>query len=71
VDAELVTSVAESDTTKPAILVVDNVALSAARPDRDGKLVFADIGNEDDVRVIVALAACGVIPASFGITVKP
>jgi len=71
VEADLVASVAVSDTAEPAILVVDSVALSAARPDRDGKLVFADIGNGDDVRVIAALASCGVIPASFVITVKP
>jgi hypothetical protein len=33
--------------------------------------VFQDIGNEDDVRVIAALAAGGVIPVGFNVTVKP
>ena len=69
--AALVTSVATSEAGEPAILVVDNSALSAASSDPDGKLVFRDIGNEDDVRVIAALAAGGVIPADFGITLKP
>ena len=69
--AALVTSVVMSDTGKPAILVADHVALAAARPAPEGKLVFDDIGNEDDVRVIAALANGGVIPAGFEITFKP
>jgi hypothetical protein len=69
--AALVTSVAVPDTGEPAILVVDHVALSAANPVSGGKLVFDDIGNEDDVRVIAALAAGGVVPADFRITIKP
>jgi hypothetical protein len=69
--AVLVTSVAVPDTGEPAILVVDHVALSAANPAPGGKLVFDDIGIEDDVRVIAALAAGGVIPVDFRITIKP
>jgi hypothetical protein len=45
--------------------------MSAASSDPDGKLVFQDIGNEDDVRVIAALASGGVIPSDFGIALKP
>jgi hypothetical protein len=69
--AALVTSVALPDDHGPAILVVDSAAVSAASSGPDGKLVFQDIGNEDDVRVIAALAGGGVIPADFAITVKP
>jgi hypothetical protein len=69
--AVLVTSVAVSVTGEFAILAVDHVALSAATPVPGGKLVFQDIGNEDDVRVIAALAAGGVIPVDFGITINP
>jgi len=68
--AALATSVALSDDRGPAILVVDGVAVSAASPDADGRLVFRDIGNEDDVRVVVALASAGAIPSDFGITLK-
>ena len=68
--AALVTSVVAPDTGEPAILVVNHVALSAAGPTPEGKLVFDDIGSEDDVRVIAALATGGVIPGDFGITVK-
>ncbi|HTW91067.1 MAG TPA: hypothetical protein VMH22_05105 [bacterium] len=71
VDAELAVSLAASDTARPAVLVVNNVALSAATPGRDGRVVFADIGGADDVRVIAALASSGVIPAGFRITVTP
>jgi hypothetical protein len=69
--AALVTSVALPDNRGPAILVVDRAAMSAASSDPDGKLVFQDIGNEDDVRVIAALASGGVIPSDFGIALKP
>jgi hypothetical protein len=69
--AGLEVSVAVSDTGESAVLVVDGVAMSAARPDRGGRLVFQDIGTEDDVRVIAALADGGVIPVSFNVTVKP
>jgi hypothetical protein len=66
-----VTSAVRPDTGKPAILVVDGAALAAATPTPDGNLVFDDIGNEDDVRVISALANGGVIPTDFEITFKP
>jgi len=69
--AALVTSAALPDDRGPAILVVDGVAMSAARSDPDGRLVFQDIGNEDDVRVIAAMAGGGVIPSGFVITLKP
>ena len=69
--AALVTSVALPDNRGPAILVVDGAAMSAASSGPDGKLVFQDIGNEDDVSVIAALANGGVIPTDLGITVKP
>jgi hypothetical protein len=69
--AALVTSVTLPDNRGPAILVVDRAAMSAASSDPDGKLVFQDIGNEDDVRVIAALASGGVIPSDFGIALKP
>ena len=69
--AGLEVSVAAPDTGEPAVLVVDGRALSAARPDRDGKLLFSDIGSEDDVRVIAALAACSAMPAGFNVTIKP
>jgi hypothetical protein len=69
--AALVTSVALPDKGGPAILVVDRTAISAASPDPDGKLLFRDIGSEDDARVIAALANGGVFPTDFGITVKP
>jgi len=69
--AGLEVSAAMPDTGGPAVLVVDRKALSAAKPDRSGRLVFQDIGNEDDVRVIAALAAGGVIPVGFNVTVKP
>ncbi len=69
--AALVTSVVMSDTGESAILVVDHVALAAASPAPEGELVFDDIGNEDDVRAIAALAMGGVIPADFVVTVKP
>jgi hypothetical protein len=68
--AALAAPVALPDNRGPAILVVDGVAMSAAGSDPDGKLVFQDIGNEDDVRVIAALAGGGVIPSDFGITLK-
>ena len=68
--AALVTSVVVPDTGEPAILVVNHVALSAASPTPEGNLVFDDIGSEDDVRAIAALATGGVIPGDFGITVK-
>ena len=71
VAAALLTSVVKSDTSKPAILVVNRNALSAASSDPDGKLVFQDIGNADDASVIAALANGGVIPTDFGITVRP
>jgi hypothetical protein len=69
--AALLTSVALPDTGGPAVLVVDRTAISAASPDPDGKLMFRDIGSEDDARVIAALANGGVLPTDFGITVKP
>jgi hypothetical protein len=69
--AALVTSVALPDDHGPVILVVDSTAVSVASSGTDGKLAFQDIGNEDDVRVIVALAGGGVIPAGFAITVRP
>jgi hypothetical protein len=68
--AVLVTSVVASDARVPAILVVDQVALAAASPTPEGELLFDDIGNEDDVRVIAALATGGVIPTDFRVTVK-
>ena len=71
VAAALVTSVALPDSHGLAILVVDRAALSAASSGPDGKLVFQDIGNADDVSVIAALANGGVIPTDFGLTVKP
>ena len=69
--AALLTSVALPDSGRSAILVVDRAAVSAASSDPDGKLVFQDIGNEDDVRVIAALAGAGVIASDFVITLKP
>jgi hypothetical protein len=69
--AALVASVILPDDDGPAVLVVDSIAVSAASSDAGGRLVFQDIGNEDDVRVIAALASGGVIPTDFGITVKP
>jgi hypothetical protein len=69
--ATLATSVAPLDTCEPVILVVNHTALSAASADADGKLVFQNIGNEDDVRVIAALATAGPIPTDFDIAIKP
>jgi hypothetical protein len=69
--AGLEVSVAAPDTGEPAVLVVDGRALSAARPNRNGKLLFSDIGSVDDVRVMVSLAACSAMPAGFNATIKP
>jgi hypothetical protein len=69
--AALVTSVVLSDTGKPAVLVVDHVVLAAASPAPGYNLIFDDIGTEDDVRVIAALANTSVIPTDFEITFKP
>lgn len=71
VDAELMSVVPVSDTSEPAILLVNNVALAAGTLHQDGRVAFDDIGGEDDVRVISALAACDTIPADFSITVRP
>jgi hypothetical protein len=71
VAAVLETSVVLPDSHGLAILVVDRIALSAASAGPDGRLVFQDIGNADDVSVIAALANGGVIPTEFEITVKP
>jgi hypothetical protein len=70
VAAALVTSVALSDTRGLAILVVNRAAISAAGPGPDGKLLFQDIGSEDDVRVIAALASAGVLPSDFMVTLE-
>jgi len=69
--AALVTSAVRSDTGKPAILVVDGIAMAAASPAPAGNLVFDDIGNEDDMRIVAALANGGVILTDFEITFKP
>ena len=69
--ARLEVSVAVPDTTGPAVLVVDGRALSAAMPGLNGKLLFSDIGSEDDVRVIAALVAFSTMPAGFNATIKP
>ncbi len=69
--AALVTSVVLSDNSKPALLVVDHTALSAASLDPAGRLMFQDIGSEDDARVIAALANGAAIPTDFEITIKP
>ena len=69
--AALVSSAARADTSRPAILVVDTTALSAAASTSDGRLEFADIGSEDDVRVIAALAAGRVLPTDFTVAIKP
>jgi hypothetical protein len=69
--AALVTSVALPDNRGLAVLVVNRTAMSAASSGPDGKLVFQDIGNADDVSVIAALAGSRVIPTGFGLTVKP
>jgi hypothetical protein len=69
--AALVFSVALPDNRGLAVLVVNRTAMSAASSGPDGKLVFQDIGNADDVSVIAALADCDVIPTDFGLTVKP
>jgi hypothetical protein len=69
--AALVTSVSLPENRGLAILVLDHTAMSAASSGPDGKLVFQDIGNSDDVSVIAALASSGVIPTDFGLTVKP
>jgi len=69
--AVLETSVALPDTGHPAVLVVDGRALSAAKPDVDGRLLFADIGGEDEVRVIAALTAYSPMPVGFRVSVKP
>lgn len=68
--AALAASAVPSDTARPIILVVDQEARSTAGSDSDGKLLFNDLGSEDDVRVIAALSATGVIPTDFRITVK-
>jgi len=69
--ASLVTSIAAPDTSRIAILLLDSVALSTAGRAPDGGLQFEDIGNEDDVRVVAALATGGVIPADFTIAIRP
>ena len=69
--AALEASVTAPDSTGPVVLVLDRRALATAEPGRDGRVAFQDIGNEDDVRVIAALAAGGVMPADFAVTVKP
>jgi hypothetical protein len=69
--ASLVVSVTTPDKTAPAILVVDHAALAAATSVQDGKLEFRDIGNEDDVRVVAAVAAGEAIPTGFTVAIKP
>ena len=69
--AALATSVTLPDSRGLAILVVDGTAMSAAGTGTDGRLAFQDLGTEDDVSVIAALASGGVVPTDFGITVKP
>jgi len=69
--AALATSIVCPDTSLPVVLLVDSLALSTASSDADGKLVFHDVGNEDDVRVIAALASGGVLPSDFAVTIKP
>jgi hypothetical protein len=69
--AALVTQVAAPDSSRPTILVLDRIALCAASRTSDGRLEFQDIGNEDDVRVIAALAAGGVMPTDFIVTIRP
>ncbi|MBN2465700.1 hypothetical protein JXD38_08800, partial [candidate division WOR-3 bacterium] len=69
--AVLVTSVPVPETTEPAVLVVDHAVLAAATSTPDGTLEFQDIGSEDDVRMIAALAAGDVIPADFTVAIRP
>ena len=69
--AVLEVSVAAPDSTGPVVLLLDRQALATAEPDRNGRNVFQDIGSEDDVRVIAALAAVGVMPADFAVTIEP
>jgi hypothetical protein len=71
VAAALATSIVCPDTTKPVVLMVDGAILSTASPDADGKLAFYDMGNEDDVRVIGALADGDVLPSDFAVTIEP
>ena len=60
-----------SDSPQPAILVLNKTALSAAHSNSDGRQVFQDLGSEDDVRVIVALAGSGPLPVDFAVVFKP
>ena len=69
--AVLEASVTVPDSAGPLVLVLDRQALAAAEPGHTARVAFQDIGNEDDVRVIAALAAGGVMPADFSATVKP
>jgi hypothetical protein len=71
ISAVLETSLAVSDTSGPVVLLVDHSALSVATPGHDGKIAFGDLGSEDEVRVISALAAGGPIPADLATVVKP
>jgi hypothetical protein len=71
ISAALETSLAVMDTSGPVVLLLDRTALSAARPGQDGRIAFEELGNEDEVRIIAALAAGGVIPADLAIAVKP
>ncbi|MBM3331385.1 hypothetical protein FJY68_05965 [candidate division WOR-3 bacterium] len=69
--AALATSVEISADGGLAVLVVDGAAMSSASPGPGGELLFQDMGNEDDVRVIAALANGGVTPSEFRVTVRP
>jgi hypothetical protein len=69
--AVLATSLTLTAGDGPAVLLVDGSAISAAAPGPDGELSFIDVGNEDDVRVIAALASGGVIQSDFEVRVRP
>jgi hypothetical protein len=58
----------QTDTTGLYILVVDGKALGATSWNRDGSLVFADIGARDFVRLVAAVVSSGGTPVGFRVT---
>ena len=47
------------------VLLVDGAAVSSGVPDSSGDLLFGDIGGEDMVRILAAVAEHGALPAAF------
>jgi hypothetical protein len=56
---------AVADSGSTFVLLVDARALGTALSDRTGDLLFRDLGSEDAVRIVAALAESGALPAGF------